>query len=591
MPRAVGLDIGTRLLKLVELSGSPKSFKIQRLVVEPWPEGKGEEADAVKIELVRRLFAENRLPKDDVCAAFDAGSAIFRDVMVPFRDDAQIEKVVRFEAENHLHGRAIEDVIVNWVRTGDTKDGSQLIVMAAPKAELAERLGLLHRAGVEPASVDLDATAVFTACEASGVFAEDPSVVILEIGARTTTMLVVDGGRLKSVRSFLVGAETVTSGVQSDLSLPPGDAAARTLRPGPSDPGALLVPASDVSPSSRESSKSVAELEHDTVQQRREEFVRKLHREILRSTSSARSETPFTKILVAGGGSLLPGLSTSLAERIELPVEPLGILKRLGYEPKGENAALEEAVSPVALGCALRLIGVDSLGVELRKEEFAPSNTFEVVRGVLALSALLVVLLLGGLVWMAKEGRDRELSLFLSGTNSVSSKAATILQSVEERYQQDVKGKSPEDAKTVARRLLASIPNDPNYLFSVRNQLSRRYRELEENLGLSKDIPSIESALKVWREIYFTFGQIPREELGFFRINKMSITQQSASMTLEIDSQSNLDKIVAALNVNEYLKGRAKDPSRQTAIPGNMQLNNMKRSTVSIEIPFADETR
>ena len=46
----------------------------------------------------------------------------FRDVAVPFRADDQIEKVVRFEAENHLHGRAIEDVIVNWVKTGETKE-------------------------------------------------------------------------------------------------------------------------------------------------------------------------------------------------------------------------------------------------------------------------------------------------------------------------------------------------------------------------------------------------------------------------------------------------------------------------------------
>ena len=47
MPRAVGLDVGTRTLKLVELSGSPKAFKIQRFLVRTLPEGTGEEADAL----------------------------------------------------------------------------------------------------------------------------------------------------------------------------------------------------------------------------------------------------------------------------------------------------------------------------------------------------------------------------------------------------------------------------------------------------------------------------------------------------------------------------------------------------------------
>src|SRR5262245_61508869 len=126
MPRAVGLDIGSRTLKLVELSGSAKAFKVQKVEVRPVPEGTGDEADDALAAMIRGLFKEAHLPKDDVCVAFDAGSTIFREITVPFQTDDQIEKVVRFEAENHLHGRAIEDVVVNWVKTGETKEGSQL---------------------------------------------------------------------------------------------------------------------------------------------------------------------------------------------------------------------------------------------------------------------------------------------------------------------------------------------------------------------------------------------------------------------------------------------------------------------------------
>src|SRR5512139_1708849 len=104
MPRAVGLDIGTRLLKLVELRGSAKSFKIHRLVVRPMPEAAGEDPDAARADLVRSLFAEHRLRKADVCAAFEAGTSVFRDVTMPYKSDDQIDKTVRFEAENHLHG-------------------------------------------------------------------------------------------------------------------------------------------------------------------------------------------------------------------------------------------------------------------------------------------------------------------------------------------------------------------------------------------------------------------------------------------------------------------------------------------------------
>lgn len=592
MPRAVGLDVGRRLLKLAELSGSAKSFRVHRFVVEELPEGEGEEAEAARAETIRRVFAEHHLKRADVCVSFDAGTTVFRDVTVPFRQDDQISKVVRFEAENHLHGRAIEDVIVNWVKTGETKDGSQILVMAAPKAELAQRLGLLRRAGIEPASVDLDATALYTACQATGVFADHPNVVVLEVGARTTNLVVVDGGQLRAVRSFLVGTDTMAAALGGDLSLPSGEAGRRALAAGAPDADALLVPAAAVEPAATETAKSVAELERDVAAQRREELFKKLHREVMRSITSARATHTPEKLLVAGGGSLLPGLAESLSERLGMPVEPLALLTRLGHTPDTADPRLADAVSPVALGCALRLVGADPLRVELRREEFAPTNTFEVVRGVLAVAVTLLVALLAGLAFLAKSRLERERSLFLGRTgNSVAQKAATILQSVEKRYQQDVRRKSDQDADREARRLLGSIPADANYLYAVRAHLQRRYRELEDNLGLSKDIAPIESAIKVWKEVFEALGKVPREELGWFRINSMSVTQGEASMVIEVKDIAVQDKVRRALNANEYLRKRAADRSSPVA-PGSSQTNpQTERTTVRLSIKFVDDAR
>lgn len=123
MARAVGLDIGSRTIKVVEMGGSAKAPKAVRVVIRDVPDPLSVELeegvlppdpDELISEVVREIFNEFRLPKDDVCAAFDAGVTTFREITVPFRDDDQIRKIIRFEAENHLHGKAIEDVIVNW---------------------------------------------------------------------------------------------------------------------------------------------------------------------------------------------------------------------------------------------------------------------------------------------------------------------------------------------------------------------------------------------------------------------------------------------------------------------------------------------
>jgi type IV pilus assembly protein PilM len=591
MARAVGLDIGSRLLKLVELSGSAKAFKVHRLLVRPMPQGAGPEADQARVDLVRQVFQEAKVSRDDVCASFDAGSTVFREISVPFRDEGQIEKVVRFEAESHLHGRAIEDVVVNWVKTAETKDGSQVLVFAAPKVDLAQDLALLRRAGVEPASIDLDATALYTACQTAGVFRDDPSVVVLDVGARTSNLLIVDGGELRAVRAFAVGAESVTSGVQHDLSLPPGEASARVLEPRGGDGTALFVPAAEAAeaPGRKESSKSVAELERDATEARREQFVRKLERELRRSLAAVRTEAPATKILLSGGGSLLPGLADGLSQRMQVPVEPLGLLGRMGgWRPSGTDAALEEAVAPVAVGCALRILGVDPLGVELRQDEFAPSNTFDVVKTRLAIAVTLLVVLLLGMVLMAKAGYEQEREAFLTSRTGAASRAATIYQEVEKRYQAEIKNQDTKHADESARRAVAALTSDETYLQQVRGQLLRRYVELENNLGLSRDIPRIESASKVWKEIMASLNARPREEFGYLAITSMHLTQGHASLKVEMGEETTIDRVLAALNANAYFRARSKTPEKVWTRGPVSKTQSTGRWAGSVEIQFAE---
>ena len=593
MPRAVGLDLGHRTLKAVDITGSAKSFKVHRIVVKEIPEG-AEATPEARAALVREAFSQGRFGRDDVCSAFDAGSTIFREIPVPVHDDDQIEKVIRFEAENHLHGRAIEDVVVNWVKVSDTREGSQVLVFAAPKAALAEHLGVLRRAGIEPASIDLDATALYTACEASGVFAEHPSSIVLEVGARTTNLVLVSEGRLRVVRSFLVGADTVTAGLQQDLSLPPGEAQERALR-GDDGGGDLLVPSTPRGSPGAETAKSVAELEKDAATARRDDFVRKLAREITRTVTSSRASHAPELLLIAGGGSLLPGLSSSLSDALGLPVEPLRLLHRLKWRSSSPNPELEEAVAPVAVGCALRLLGADPLGIELRREEFAPTNTFDVVRVPLAIVVTLLVVLLGGLAWtFQKQAEDEKYRFGITvpgrpqNSNSIASKAATIYLDVEKRYQQEVKNKSPEEATKLAGLARNKIPPDEAYLYRLRNDLRLRHRELEQDLGLSKDVPAIESALKVWKEVHASFDSIPRVELGFLRISKLSVTQSEAVISIEIDEPNNVDKLERALVQNEYFKTHTKEAPKRGAITNDQQAKIYK-GTFTIKLKEPDD--
>ena len=103
MGRAVGLDIGSRTIKVVELAGSPKAFKVQRVLVRllpvsPPPPKEGElpgDPDEALAEEVRGIFDTLKLPKDDVCVTFPSGVTVFREIQVPFLEEERCLVVVR----------------------------------------------------------------------------------------------------------------------------------------------------------------------------------------------------------------------------------------------------------------------------------------------------------------------------------------------------------------------------------------------------------------------------------------------------------------------------------------------------------------
>src|SRR5688572_30113495 len=90
--------------------------------IPPVPEG-GDREIAIR-DAVEALFRETRASRSDVVLAWPAEQCILRELTVPFQKDDDIRKVVKFEIESHLHSHAIEDVVVDFVRTGTAPDGS-----------------------------------------------------------------------------------------------------------------------------------------------------------------------------------------------------------------------------------------------------------------------------------------------------------------------------------------------------------------------------------------------------------------------------------------------------------------------------------
>ena len=90
----------------------------------------------------------------------------------------------------------------------------------------------------------------------------------------------------------------------------------------------------------------------EVVTDHRIAFVRKLHREALRSLSAVSTDSTPKKLLLLGGGSLLPGVDEALSESFGLPAERLNILEFIEHKDAGADPAFSGAVLAPAVGAA-----------------------------------------------------------------------------------------------------------------------------------------------------------------------------------------------------------------------------------------------
>lgn len=542
MARAVGLDIGSRTIKLVELSGSAKSFKIQRVALREVPrppeaQVEGEPAfdpATATAQAVREMFDGLKLPKEDICASFDSGTTISREIVVPVLEADKIRKVVRFEAEHHLHSQSVDEVVVNWLKTGETKEGSRLTIFASSKEELVKRLAVMRMAGVEPASVDMDITAAFTCADALGLFQAHPNALLLDVGAHVTSLMLVVDGKPRTVRSFLLGVGALPQ------ALPAGQ------RPGPD----LFAAAGALE--AQRGQAATAELEARTPQL---EFVKKLHREVLRSLPTVRSDAPPTVAYVAGGGALHPELLEALQERFGVPVERMNVLDKVECRDPGPEPAATGALIVGAVGCALRVLGRNPLQVELLQDEFAPSNTFDVVRTAAATAVTLLFLVLLGL----NLAENRKHQAALAANDRVYGAASGMFVNAEKEYLTQVEHKDAASALAEAQRYAGSLPRDERRLGLLRARLIDRYRRLQSDLGMAKEIPEVRSATRVYYELVKAISEVPRDELGdWFAITKFECNERRLTFTIETSEVKAFDTVYSLVSKSPFFKELAK---------------------------------
>ncbi|HXM36813.1 MAG TPA: type IV pilus assembly protein PilM [Pyrinomonadaceae bacterium] len=341
----VGVDIGSSSVKAVELQKKGGNLQLQSLGYENLQtdtivDGQIMELNNVS-DVISSIFSEHKIKTTQVAAGVSGHSVIVKNIVVPKMSEEELHESFSWHAEEHIPFD-IADVNLDYQITGNADDALSVLMAACKSDKIANVKQAIQLAGKHPVIIDVDAFALQNCYEVNYRPAPGVVVALLNIGASTMNINILNGTRSVFARDASVGGSQYTSLLQKELGLSfeQAEAVKRGL---PVPEGTEARPIQPII----ETVSDILALEI----QKTMDFYR---------ATAEDGESSIQKILLCGGGAKLPGLSDYLAKRFEIPVEFFDPFRQIDVDARRfDPDYMREVVSEMAVAVGLALRGVD----------------------------------------------------------------------------------------------------------------------------------------------------------------------------------------------------------------------------------------
>ncbi|HBO99171.1 MAG TPA: hypothetical protein DD637_04975 [Verrucomicrobia bacterium] len=239
----------------------------------------------------------------------------------------KLEQMVRFEMEQNIPF-PMDEMICDHQVLGETAAGDTSVMIAAAKTDQIEAIAAaVASTGFAPVLIDTEPFALMNVVKAT---AAEPSdcVLLLDIGARTTSFLISEGEKLYT-RSIPLAGQALTKEIANALGCSQEEAEAYKRENGYVAAGGVVED---------------PDATRDRVSKVCRAVLTRLAAEISRSVNFYRSQqggSAPTRLYLAGAGSLLPQLDGFFSESLGIEVEYLNPFNIVAAAPALDMAALE----------------------------------------------------------------------------------------------------------------------------------------------------------------------------------------------------------------------------------------------------------
>lgn len=328
----VGVDIGTSNIKIAEVSfADPKvaSLSTYGIVNSPYElNGKDEGASIPQIANILKNLCQKAGITTKKCVISLPNSAVFTSIVeLPAMSSKELNSAVEFEAKKYVP-LALSDVDLSWsvIGGGLEAEGKQKILLTAvPKQITKDYMEIFSLAGLTPEVGEIEALALIRSLIGNRAL----NCVIIDIGAKSTGVNIIENGLLRLSRNLNIGGETITKKIAQTLNI--SFLRAEQFKKDFGVTSGTFLP---------ETIKPVLNLIKNEVKQLLT---------ILQSHSSK-----VDSLLLVGGGANLPGIVDFFSD-LNVPVSLGNPLQTVAYSQQLAEVLKRYALSlPIAIGLALR---------------------------------------------------------------------------------------------------------------------------------------------------------------------------------------------------------------------------------------------
>ena len=207
----VGLDIGSSSVKAVELHRKGNSLQLvnlgfENLQADTIVDGQIMELNNVA-NVITSIFNEHQIKTSRVAAGVSGHSVIVKNIVLPQMSEDELQESFSWHAEEHIPFD-IADVNLDYELTSRSEDALHVLMAACKSDKIANVKQAIQLAGKHPVIIDVDAFALQNCYEVNYHPRPGEIVALLNIGAATMNINILNGIRSSRAMLQLAAANT-----------------------------------------------------------------------------------------------------------------------------------------------------------------------------------------------------------------------------------------------------------------------------------------------------------------------------------------------------------------------------------------------